>query len=141
MFRKIGQFEITQEADLITVWSSPVFNLESAQEYAAAMTVMIERMPKAFGVLATFDAPPIIGPEVEASMCESAARRAARGMIAVAFVVPAGEGRLIASHQWARIYRSVDVLYQMFATLEPARAWLRERIDAANAAGPKPGCT
>ena len=68
MFRKIGQFEIKPEGDLVLVWSAPEFNLESAQEYAAAMETVIDQMPPVWGVLARFDAPPILGPEVEVSI-------------------------------------------------------------------------
>src|SRR5258705_2812977 len=86
MFRKIGQFEISADGDLILVASSPEFNLESAREYSAAMAVVIERMPPKFGVLARFDTPPILAPDVEAAMRESARVRKQRGMVAVALV-------------------------------------------------------
>ena len=132
MFRKIGQYEISVEDDLILVWSSPVFNLESAQQYAADMAVTIDSMPPKFGVLAQFDTPPILGPEVEASMRESARQRAQRGMVAVALVTTDDFGMAIASGQWNRIYDSIGVAHAFFADIESARAWLRGQINGAN---------
>jgi hypothetical protein len=132
VFRKIGQFEIAAEGDLILVWSSPEFNLESAQEYAAAMAVVIDTMPSAFGVLARFDEPPIMGPEVEASIRESARQRAQRGMVAVAFVAANGPGHAIASGQWDRIYKPIGVPFAFFHDPASARSWLREQIIAAD---------
>jgi len=132
MFRKIGQFEITSDGDLILVWSSPEFNLESAREYAAAMAVVIERMPPKFGVLARFDSPPILGPEVEASMRESAIQRKQRGMVAVALVTADDFGMSIASGQWSRIYDPIGVAHAFFGDIESARSWLRRQISRAS---------
>ena len=129
MFRKIGQYEIEAEGELLRVWSSAECNLESAQEYAAAMVEMIERMPRLFGVLALLEAPLILGPEVEASMRETAAYRARRGMVAVAFVLECDEGLSIASRQWERIYTPAGVAHAFFADAERAREWLHARIE------------
>ena len=109
MFRKIGQFEITADSDLILVWSSPEFNLESAREYAAAMAVVINRMPPKFGVLARFDTPPILAPEVADDF-----------------------GMSIASGQWNRIYDPIGVAHAFFSDIESARQWLHGKITAAN---------
>jgi hypothetical protein len=102
MFRKIGQFEISVDGDIVNLWSSPEFNLEAAQEYAAAMETIIDGMPPVFGVMTRFESPPIIGPDVEASLKETAKRRAQRGMVAVAFVIPNADhgGMSIAIAQW-----------------------------------------
>ncbi|HZP66995.1 MAG TPA: hypothetical protein VFB32_11865 [Rudaea sp.] len=132
MFRKIGQYEIRAEGDVIYVWSSPVFNLESAQEYAADMTKVIDGMPPRFGVIAQFETPPILGPEVEAAMRESARQRAARGMIAVALVTMDRHGLSIASGQWNRIYDPSGIPHAFFADLESARTWMRGLIGAKN---------
>ena len=129
MFRKIGHFEIVRDGDLIVVWSSPQFNLEAAREYAAAMAQLIAAMPPRFGVLAQFDQPPIMGPEVEASMRETARQRAQRGMVAVAFVTADREGLSIASGQWSRIYDPIGVPFALFDDLATARAWLHAHID------------
>jgi hypothetical protein len=129
MFRKIGHFEIVRDSDLILVWSSPQFNLEAAREYAAAMTELIASMPPRFGVLAQFDEPPIMGPEVEASMRETARQRAQRGMVAVAFVTADQQGLSIASGQWGRIYDPIGVPFALFEDLAAARAWLHAQID------------
>jgi len=131
MFRKIGQYEIEAEGELLRVWSSAECNLESAQEYAAAVAQMIERMPPVFGVLAELDAPLILGPEVEASMRETAAYRARRGMVAVAFVLACDDGLTIMSRQWDRIYRPAGVAHAFFADAAAAREWLRARLGAA----------
>ena len=88
MFRKIGQFEISVDGDIVNLWSSPEFNLEAAQEYAAAMETIIDGMPPVFGVMTRFESPPIVGPDVEASLKVTARHRAQRGMVAVAFVIP-----------------------------------------------------
>src|SRR5262249_19542455 len=130
MFRKIGQFEITVDGDVVNVWSSPEFNLEAAQEYAAAMERIIDGMPAIFGVMTRFEAPPIIGPDVEASLKETAKHRAARGMIAVAFVIPDVDqaGLSIAKAQWNRIYHPIGVVLQIFVDAESARPWLHEQI-------------
>jgi hypothetical protein len=131
MFRKIGQFEISADGDVILVWSSPEFNLESAHEYAAAMAVTIEGMPPKFGVLAQFDTPPILAPEVEDAMRESAKLRKQRGMVAVAFVTTDDFGMSISSGQWNRIYDPIGVSHAFFSDIETARLWLREQIDGA----------
>ena len=131
MFRKIGQFEISTDGDLILVWSSPQFNLESAREYASLMAVTIERMPPRFGVLARFDTPPILAPDVEAAMRESARLRKQRGMVAVALVTADDFGMSIASGQWNRIYDPIGVPHAFFGDIETARAWLREQISGA----------
>ena len=135
MFRKIGQFEIASEGDLIRVWSSPSFNLETARDYAAQMAALIEGMPARFGVLAQFDTPPIMGPEVEAAMRESARQRAARGMVAVAFVTSDRQGLSIAAPQWNRIYDPIPLPFAFFQDVDSARAWLHERIAHAPATG------
>jgi hypothetical protein len=131
MFRKIGQFEISTDGDLILVWSSPEFNLESAREYAAAMAVTIERMPRKFGVLARFDTPPILAADVEAAMRESARLRKQRGMVAVAFVTADDFGMSIATGQWNRIYDPIGIPHAFFRDMETARSWLREQISGA----------
>jgi len=136
VFRKIGQFEISVDGDLLVVWSSPQFNLEAAREYAAAMADLIERMPPAFGVLAQFDEPPIMGPEVEASMRETAQQRAARGMVAVAFVTAHHSGLSIASGQWSRIYDPIGVPFAIFDDAGGARIWLRAQIAKRASADP-----
>jgi hypothetical protein len=132
MFRKIGQFEISVEGDLVHLWSSPEFNLEAAQEYAAAMETIIDGMPPVFGVMTRFEAPPIVGPDVEASLIETARHRAQRGMVAVAFVIRNVEqgGLSIAHAQWERIYRPIDDAFAIFPDTETARPWLREQIQA-----------
>jgi hypothetical protein len=132
MFRKIGQFEISVDGDLVYVWSSPEFNLEVAQEYAAAMETIIDRMPPTFGVLTRFERPPIVGPDVEASLRETAQHRAQRGMVAVAFVIPKVDqgGLSIASAQWDRIYKPIGVTLSIFSDVDTARTWLLEQIQS-----------
>jgi hypothetical protein len=133
MFSKIGHFEISVDGDLVLLWASPEFNLEAAQEYAVAMETIIDRMPPTFGVLTRFDAPPIVGPDVEASVKETAQHRAQRGMVAVAFVIPTADhgGLSIAKAQWDRIYRPIGVPHAIFSDVESARPWLREQIQSA----------
>ena len=128
MFRQIGQFEIRSEGDVILVRSSPQFNAEAVREYSVAMTELIAHMPARFGVLAQFDEPPIMGPEVEALMRDTARLRAARGMAAVAFVT-SGEGRSIASGQWRRLYEPLGVAFALFDAADAAREWLRAQLD------------
>ena len=132
-FRKIGQFEIIVDGDVVNLWASPEFNLEAALEYAAAMETVIDRMPPAFGVMTRFESPPIVGPDVEASLKETAKRRAQRGMVAVAFVIPNLDhaGLSIAAAQWHRIYEPIGVPLAIFPDVETARPWLREQIELA----------
>jgi hypothetical protein len=132
-FRKIGQFEISVDGDVVNLWASPEFNLEAAQEYAAAMETIIDRMPAVFGVMTRFDSPPVIGPDVEASVKETARHRAQRGMVAVAFVIANADsgGLSIADVQWHRIYEPIDVPLAIFSDVESARPWLREQIEFA----------
>jgi hypothetical protein len=125
MFRMIGYFEITHEGDVVHVRSAPEFNLEAAQQYARDMMVVIERMPPRFGTLVEFPSPPIIGPEVEAAMRESAKQRAARGMVAAAFVTENLEGIRVASAQWDRIYEPSGIAIRFFHEVGPARDWLQ----------------
>jgi len=131
-FRKIGQFEIFADGDVVNVWSSPEFNLEVAQEYAAAMETIIDRMPPVFGVMTRFETPPIVGPDVEASLKETAKHRTERGMVAVAFVIPNIDhgGLSIADAQWHRIYEPIGVTLAIFSEVETARPWLREQIES-----------
>lgn len=129
MFRKIGQFEISADGDLIVVRSEPQFNLEAAREYAVAMSDVIARMARPFGVLASFDAPPIMGPEVEVAMRDTAALRARSGMAAVAFVIGDQHGLSIAHGQWNRIYTPLAVPFAVFGDAGSARAWLRAQLD------------
>ena len=131
-FHKIGTFDITAEDDLVRVRSTPQFNLEAVQDYAARMAEVIAQMPARFGVLAEFDNPPIMGPDVEESMRESAKQRAARGMVAVAFVTPDHHGLKIATGQWNRLYGSVGIPFAFFEDVESARVWLRGKIDATS---------
>lgn len=132
-FRKIGVFEIVVDGDVVNLWSSPEFNLEAALEYAAAMEKIIDGMPSLFGVMTRFESPPIIGPDVEASLKETAKHRAERGMVAVAFVIPnADQGGLsIAIAQWHRIYDPIGVPLAIFSDVETARPWLRDQIESA----------
>jgi hypothetical protein len=132
-FRKIGQFEISVDGDVVNLWSSPEFNLEAAQEYAAAMETIIDSMPSVFGVMTRFETPPIVGPDVEASLKVTAKHRAQRGMVAVAFVIPNADhgGLSIADAQWHRIYQPIGVTLAIFPDVETARPWLREQIDSA----------
>jgi hypothetical protein len=132
-FRKIGQFEIFVDDDVVNLWSSPEFNLEAAEEYATAMETIIDRMPAVFGVMTRFETPPIVGPDVEASLKETAKRRAQRGMVAVAFVIPNIDhgGLSIADAQWHRIYEPIGVPLAIFPDVETARPWLREQIESA----------
>jgi hypothetical protein len=134
VFRIIGQYEITRDGDVIRVWSASEFNLEAAQQYALDMIEIIEQMPAKFGTLVAFDAPPIIGPDVEEAMRRSALQRAERGMVAVAFVTRKFEGITVASGQWDRIYDGSGVKLQFFADVEPAKKWLQEQIDRARGA-------
>jgi hypothetical protein len=129
MFRMIGHYEITRDGDVIRVWSSSEFNLEAAQQYALDMIEMIKRMPPKFGTLVGFDAPPVIGPDVEEAMRRSALQRAERGMVAVAFVTQSLDGIEVASAQWDRIYDGSGVTFRFFREPEPARAWLQDLVD------------
>ena len=131
MFRMIGHYEITRDDDVIRVRSAPEFNLEAAVQYARDMIEVIAQMPPKFGTLVEFDAPPIIGPEVEASMHRSAIQRAERGMVAVAFVTGSLEGISVANAQWDRIYADTGVEFRTFREVPVARTWLQERIDRA----------
>jgi hypothetical protein len=130
MFRMIGHYEISRDGDVIRVWSSSEFNLEAAQKYALDMMQMIEQMPPRFATLVAFDSPPVIGPEVEEAMRRSAIQRAARGMVAVAFVTRNQQGFEIASAQWNRIYEHTGITFRFFRDANAARAWLQERVDA-----------
>jgi hypothetical protein len=127
----IGYYEIRRDGDLVRVWSAPEFNLEAAQLYAADMLKMIEQMPAKFGVLVEFESPPIIGPDVEESMRRSAHQRAERGMVAAAFVTNEVEGLEIARSQWRRIYDPSGIAFDFFRAVEPAKAFLQARVDAA----------
>ena len=131
MFRMIGYYEIARDGDVIHVRSASEFNLEAAQQYARDMMDAIEAMPLRFATLVEFDEPPIIGPEVEEAMRQSARVRAQRGMVAVAFVVVNQEAISVASAQWGRIYDGSGVVFRIFADVAPARAWLQEQVDAA----------
>ncbi|MFA6985706.1 MAG: hypothetical protein WC213_05830 [Arenimonas sp.] len=135
MFRIIGQYEINRDGDVIRVWSTSEFNLEAARQYALDMIAMIEQMPPTFGTLVEFDAPPIIGPEVEEAMRRSAHQRAERGMVAVAFVTRNLEGITVARGQWNRIYEGSGVTLQFFTDVGAARQWLQEQIDQARGSG------
>ena len=132
-FRKIGQFEISVDGDFICVWSSSEFNLEAAQDYADAMETIVDQMPPTFGVLTRYESPPIVGPDVEASLWETAQQCARRGMVAVAFVVPTVDrgGLSIARAQWNRIYTLVGVALAIFSDVESAHLWLRRQIQSA----------
>lgn len=134
MFRMIGQYEITRDGDVIRVWSSHEFNLEAARQYALDMIEMIEEMPPKFATLVEFDSPPIIGPDVEEAMRQSARERGKRGMVAAAFVTRNVEGIKVALGQWNRIYDGSGIAFQFFHDVEPARAWLQELIDREVAA-------
>ena len=131
MFRIIGQYDISRDGDIIRVWSSPEFNLEAARQYALDMMAMIEQMPPKFGTLVSFEAPPIVGPEVEESMRRSARQRAERGMVAVAFVTEQLDAIEVARRQWGRIYEGSGIRLQFFQEVEAARDWLQEQIDLA----------
>lgn len=131
MFHQIGTFNLAAEGDVIHVHSTPQFNLEAVRDYAAKVAELIERMPPRFGILAEFENPPIMGPEVEDSMRQTARQRAARGMVAVAFVTPDHHGLKIASGQWNRIYDPLGIPFAFFDDVASARAWLREKIDRA----------
>jgi hypothetical protein len=129
MFSIIGQYRIHRDGDILRVWSSPEFNLEAARQYAIDMMAAIREMPPRFATLVYFDAPPVIGPEVEESMRQSARERARRGMVAVAFVTASAEGLAIAREQWSRIYEGSGIALEFFRDAAPARDWLQERID------------
>ena len=128
MFQMIGHYEMSREDDLIRVFSASMFNLEAAQQYARDMMTLIAQMPPRFSTLVEFETPPVIGPEVEAAMRGSAIERAARGLVAVAFVPHDSEGIRVASAQWSRIYEGTGVAFRIFQDLDAARAWLREQI-------------
>ncbi|MGH8108435.1 MAG: hypothetical protein ACREO1_06920 [Arenimonas sp.] len=125
----IGHYEITRDGDIIRVWSSSEFNLEAAQQYALDMNEMIEMMPPKFGTLVAFFSPPVIAPDVEETMRQSALQRGERGMVAVAFVTQNLEGISVAGAQWDRIYRGSGITFQIFREIAPAKAWLQEQID------------
>jgi hypothetical protein len=133
MFRKIGQFEILVEGEIVNIWSSPEFNVEAAQEYAVAMEKIIDGMPPVFGVMTRFEAPPIVGPDVEAAFGETARHRAQRGMVAVAFIIAQMDqaGLAIAKAQWDRIYGPIGVSFSFFSDVESADPWLRKQIQQA----------
>jgi hypothetical protein len=131
MFRIIGHYEIDRDGDVIRVWSSPEFNLEAARQYARDMVEQIKQMPPCFGVLVNFDALPVIGPDVEASMRASARERAAMGMVAVAFVAASPDGLSVARVQWQRIYEGSGVAWRDFEADGPARAWLQAQVERA----------
>ena len=129
MFRIIGHYEIDRDGDIIRVWSSPEFNLEAARQYARDMVEQIKDMPPRFGVLVGFAALPVIGPDVEASMRQTAFERASMGMAAVAFVTTSADAVSVARVQWQRIYEGSGVAFRDFEAEEPARAWLRAQLD------------
>lgn len=132
MFRMIGQYEITRDGDVIRVRSAPEFNLEAAQQYARDMLEVIAQMPPRFATLVEFEAPPIIGPEVEESMHRSAKQRAERGMQAVAFVTQSVDGIAMANAQWGRIYAGTGVEFRTFRDGASARIWLQELLDGGS---------
>lgn len=129
MFRKIGQYEIRIEGDIVNIWSSAEFNLEAAQDYSRAMVQVVAQMRAPFGVLTRFDGAPIVGPEVESALHETGIERAERGMRVVAFVTPDVPGLGVARGQWARIYAGTPVVHAFFPDEPSARAWLREQLD------------
>lgn len=129
MFHMIGQYEITRDGEVIRVWSSSEFNLEAAQQYARDMMQMVDSMPPRFATLVAFDAPPVVGPDVEAAMRRSAFQRAERGMVAVAFATASADGIEIARAQWERIYAGSGVAFRLFRDPAEARAWLQEEIE------------
>jgi hypothetical protein len=132
MFRMIGQYEITRDGDVVHVRSAPEFNLEAAQQYARDMMEVIAQMPPRFATLVEFEAPPIIGPEVEESMHRSAKQRAERGMQAVAFVTQSVDGITVANAQWGRIYAGTGVEFRTFRDRASARIWLQELLDGGS---------
>ena len=129
MFRIIGQYTIDRDGDVIRVWSSPEFNLEAARQYALDMMAQIREMPPRFGTLVCFDAPPVIGPEVEDAMRQSARERAAMGMIAVAFVTASQDAIDLARAQWSRVYEGSGIVLEFFQDAHVARDWLQARVD------------
>lgn len=131
MFRIIGQYSIDRDDDVIRVWSSPEFNLEAAHQYALDMAALIREMPPRFGTLVSFDAPPVIAPEVEESMRRSARERAAMGMVAVAFVTASVDALELARAQWSRVYEGSGVAFRFFQDAHAARDWLQSCIDGA----------
>ena len=131
MFRIIGQYDISRDGDLIVVWSSPEFNLEAARQYALDMMQLIEQMPPKFGTLVCFESPPIVGPEVEEAMRQSARERGERGMVAAAFVTANLEAITIARGQWDRIYDGSGIELEFFREEKPARQWLSQKVNQA----------
>jgi hypothetical protein len=132
MFRMIGSYEMARDGDIIRVVSAPEFNVEAAEQYARDMLELIARMPPRFATLVEFEAPPIIGPEVEASMHRSAQQRAERGLRAVAFVTQSADGIGVANAQWERIYAGTGIAFRTFRDLASARAWLQGLLDAGH---------
>jgi len=131
LFQITGHYEISRDGDVIRIQSSPEFNLEAARQYALDMLAQIKQMPPSFGTLVGFEAPPVIGSEVEESMRRSARERAAMGMVAVAFVTRNVDDISIARAQWERVYEGSGVAWQFFREDAPARSWLQEQIDQA----------
>jgi len=130
MFRIIGQYSIDRDEDIIRVWSSPEFNLEAARQYAIDMIAIIREMPPRFGVMVCFDAPPVVAPEVEEAMRNSARERAACGMVAAAFVTASADAIEVARAQWTRIYEGSGVAWRFFEDANAARDWLQAKVDA-----------
>ena len=129
-FRIIGHYSIDRDGDIIRVWSSHEFNLEAARQYALDMAATIREMPPRFGVLVSFDVPPVIAPEVEESMRQSARERAAMGMVAVAFLTSGLDAIDIAREQWLRVYADTPVDFRIFQDDREARDWLQAKVDA-----------
>lgn len=132
MFHKIGHYEIARDGDLVRVRSTAEFNLEAARQYTVDMLAMIGQMPPKFATLVEFDAPPVVGPEVEASMHDSAFERGRRGMVAVAFTTASKEGLRVARAQWERIYAGSGIVFRVFDDVASAKAWLLQQLAAAH---------
>jgi len=130
VFRIIGHYSIDRDGDIIRVWSSPEFNVEAARQYAIDMIALIREMPPRFGVLVSFDAPPVVAPEVEEAMRASARERAACGMVAAAFVTTSSDAIEVARAQWTRIYAGSGVDWSFFTETNAARDWLQAKVDA-----------
>ncbi|MGQ0798540.1 MAG: hypothetical protein ACT4NL_00305 [Pseudomarimonas sp.] len=126
MFRRIGDYELTTEGNLLVLRCSAVWNTETTLEYTQTVGLMVASLESPWGVLAIVQGVPVFGPEGEALMQDSVRRRFQIGMRALALIIQHGDGESICRAQMQRIYVAAGVKLAYFDEEAAARQWLAD---------------
>jgi len=127
-FSEHGIFEVKVEDKCMLVDATGPFNEELTSRYRSAIESSIQRLESNdWTQIIVLHNMSLFTPEAEELLIKTLVNRKERGLTKSAIVLIDAEGKALITQQMSRIYKTAQVDYRFFSSIEQAKVWCTQQ--------------